>query len=232
MDAIQALGYVADMTADVRTVLFLPGLGAGVDPWDAQLRALPSGFTGLAPDIPGLDQAATPGGFTLAGAALALRDLLDERGIERAHVCGLSLGAMTATQLALDFPERVASLVLSGSQVRPHPTLMLIQRTIIRMLPERTAEGMAMTKAQWLGGVRVVADINFRGKLATIEAPTLVLCGSRDVANIPAAREIAATVPNAELRIIPRAGHPWNQQFPELFSRTIADFYERLSAAG
>jgi 3-oxoadipate enol-lactonase len=220
------------MATDEETLLFLPGLGAGIDPWAAQLTALPDGFVGLAPDIPGLDQAATPGSFTLAGAARALRDLLDEHGVERAHVCGLSLGAMTATQLALDFPERVASLVLSGSQVRPHPALMLIQRTIIRMLPESSAADMAMTKAQWLGALRVVADANFRGRLASIQAPTLVLCGSRDVANIPAAREIAAAVPDAELQIIPRAGHPWNVQFPELFSRTIADFYARLSKHG
>jgi 3-oxoadipate enol-lactonase len=214
------------MATDVETVLFLPGLGAGKDPWAAQLGALPAGLTGLAPDIPGLDQAATPGEFTLAGAARGLRDLLDERGIERAHVCGLSLGAMTATRLALDFPDRVASLVLSGSQVRPHPALMLIQRTIVRMLPERTAAGMDLTKAQWLGALRVVADMDFRSALPTIQAPTLVLCGSRDVANIPAARELAARIPHAELRIVPRAGHPWNVQFPELFSRTIAGFYE------
>jgi 3-oxoadipate enol-lactonase len=217
------------MTTNVETVLFLPGLGAGVDPWDAQLGALPAGFTGVTPEIPGLDRAATPGAFTFVGAAGALRDLLDERGLERVHVCGLSLGAMTATQVALDFPERVASLVLSGSQVRPHPALMAIQRTMVRMLPERTAQGMAMTKAQWLGALQVVADANFRGRLASITAPTLVLCGGRDVANIPAAREIAAAAPNAELRIVPRAGHLWNQQLPDLFSRTIGDFYTRLS---
>jgi 3-oxoadipate enol-lactonase len=220
------------MAIDVDTVLFLPGLGAGKDPWAAQLGALPAGLTGLAPEIPGLDRAATPGAFTLADAARELRDLLDERGIERVHVCGLSLGAMTATRLALDFPDRVASLVLSGSQVRPHPALMLIQRGIVRMLPERTAAGMAMTKAQWLGALRVVADADFRAGLPSIQAPTLVLCGSRDVANIPAARELAARIPGAELRIVPRAGHPWNVQFPELFSRTIADFYERLTRDG
>lgn len=220
------------MATDVETVLFLPGLGAGKDPWAAQLGALPAGLTGLAPEIPGLDRAATPGAFTLADAVRGLRDLLDERGIERTHVCGLSLGAMTATRLALDFPERVASLVLSGSQVRPHPTLMLIQRTIVRMLPERTAAGMDLTKAQWLGALRVVADTDFRAALPTIQAPTLVLCGSRDVANLPAARELAARIPHAELRIVPRAGHPWNIQFPELFSRTIAGFYEELARNG
>lgn len=220
------------MAADVDTVLFLPGLGAGKDPWAAQLSSLPAGLTGLAPDIPGLDRAAEPGAFTLADAARELCRLLDERGLDRVHVCGLSLGAMTATRLALDFPDRVASLVLSGSQVRPHPALMAIQRTIVRMLPESTAAGMELTKAQWLGALRVVADTDFRAGLPGIEAPTLVLCGSRDVANIPAARELAAGIPHAELRIVPRAGHPWNVQLPELFSQTIADFYERLSRDG
>lgn len=220
------------MATEVETVLFLPGLGAGKDPWDAQLRALPTGFTGLAPEIPGLDLAATPGEFTIEGAATALRDLLDDRGLDRVHVCGLSLGAMVATQLAVEAPERVASLVLSGTQVRPHPALMAVQRTIVRMLPENTAQGMALTKAQWLGALQVVAGVNFRGRLERITAPTLVLCGSRDVANIPAAREIAAAVPGAELRIVPRAGHPWNRQFPELFSRTIGDFYTGLTTEG
>jgi 3-oxoadipate enol-lactonase len=217
------------MIADAETVLFLPGLGAGTDTWDSQLRALPAGLTGVATDIPGLDQAATPGAFTFAAATLALRDLLDERGVECAHLCGLSLGGMTATHFALDFPERVASLVLSGSQVRPHPAVMASLRTGVRLLPESIAESRGLTKAMWLGALEVIAEVNFRGRLAGIQAPTLVLCGSRDVINIPAARELAATIPHAELRIIPRAGHPWNQQEPELFSRTIVEFYARLA---
>jgi len=217
------------MSTDVETVLFLPGLGAGVDPWEAQLRALPAGLTGLAPDIPGLAQAATPGSFTFAGATRGLRDLLDQHGVERAHVCGLSLGGMTATQFALDFPERVASLVLSGSQARPHPALMWTLRTGVRLLPESTARGMGMTKAMWFGALQVITEVNFREGLASIQAPTLVLCGSRDVVNLPAARELAATIPHAELRIVPRVGHPWNREQPELFSETIANFYARLS---
>ena len=216
------------MTTASRTVLFLPGLGAGVDPWAAQLRALPAGFTGWAPDLPLLDEAATPGRFTLERAASGLVRMLDERGLERVHVCGLSLGAMTATQLALDAPDRIASLVLSGSQVRPHPALMAVQRAVVRMLPERTARSMDLTKAQWLGALRVVAAADFRDRLPEIHAQTLVLCGSRDVANLPASRELAAALPHAELRIVPRAGHPWNVQLPDLFSRTIGEFYERL----
>ena len=40
-----------------------------------------------------------------------LRDLLDERGIDRAVLAGASMGAHTAVRLALDEPERVAGIV-------------------------------------------------------------------------------------------------------------------------
>ena len=45
---------------------------------------------------------------------------LQDRGIDRMHLCGLSLGAMIATRFAIDHPQRVASLILSGSQVHPN----------------------------------------------------------------------------------------------------------------
>lgn len=61
----------------------------------------------------------------------ALRDMaddalgvLDALGIERAHVCGASLGGMIAQHLAAEYPQRVKSLVLmmssSGSRKLPH----------------------------------------------------------------------------------------------------------------
>lgn len=211
------------------TVLFLHGLGAGPASWDPQLAALPEPLVGIAPDIPGLDEAATPGASTIEDAAAALVRMLDDRGIERVHACGLSLGAMTATQLALDAPERVASLVLSGSQIRPNPVMMAIQRTIVRALPERVATGLGMTKAQWLGALAVVAATDVRDRIGAIGVPTLVLCGRRDVANLPAARAIAEAIPGASLQVIPGAGHPWNEQQPERFSSTLATFYGDLA---
>lgn len=207
--------------------MFLHGLGAGPSSWDHQLGALPAGYTGFAPPIAGIEGAARRP-FTVDGAVRALVTTLDARGVDRVHACGLSLGAMTATQLALSHPDRVASLVLSGSQVRPNPTLMAVQRAVVRALPASVAARMGLTKADWLAVLRTLANVDTVPRLAEIFVPTLVLCGSRDVANLPAARRLAAGVPGAELEVVGGVGHPWNEQRPELFAQTIGDFYRRL----
>lgn len=57
----------------------------------------------------------------LARHAADCRALLDALGIERAHVVGHSFGGCVALQLALDAPERVASLVLLEPSVLVEP---------------------------------------------------------------------------------------------------------------
>ncbi len=212
------------MTSEAQTVVFLHGIGAGPDSWDAQLAALPDGYTGIAPRLAGLTGGEA---FTLAGAAAAIRDDLDQRGIQRAHLCGLSLGGMVATRFALDYPDRIASLVLSGSQVRPNPTLMRVQNTIMRILPERLVAPPGMTKDDMLAILRSVAATDFRAELPRIAVPTLVLCGTKDRPNRPAARELAHRIEGAELQLVPGAGHEWNVQLPSEFSARLAAFYTR-----
>jgi pimeloyl-ACP methyl ester carboxylesterase len=60
--------------------------------------------------------------------------------------------------------------------------------------------------------------------------PTLVLCGSKDRANIPLSRELAEGIPGAELRIVPDATHLWNLQQPEAFNVTVAEFVDWAGA--
>ncbi len=55
-----------------------------------------------------------PGPVSMAMLAADAARVLDERGIARAHVAGLSMGAAVALELALRMPDRVKSLVLIG----------------------------------------------------------------------------------------------------------------------
>lgn len=208
----------------MQTVVFLHGIGAGPDSWNAQIDSLPEGFTGIAPRITGHTDAGNQE-FSLASAAADVRDELDRRGIQRAHLCGLSLGGMVATRFAIDCPERVASLVLSGSQVHPNPVLMLVQNAIMRVLPARLVAPPWLSKQRMLTVLRTVGRTDFRAELAQVTAPTLVLCGLKDRPNLSAARELAAGITLAELQLVPGAGHEWNVHQAEEFSTRLNAFY-------
>lgn len=212
-----------------QTVVFLHGIGQGTESWDAQLAALPAGMTGVAVPLPGLRDG-DPAAFSLAAPARSVRDELDRRGVTVAHLCGLSLGAMVATRFALDYPERVASLVLSGGQVHPNPVLMGVQNAIMRVLPARMVTAPGMSKKTLLGVLDTMRTVDFRGELSKIAAPTLVLCGSKDRPNLPAARLLAAGISGAQLQIVPGAGHEWNTQMPDEFSTRLRAFYSQHAA--
>jgi pimeloyl-ACP methyl ester carboxylesterase len=71
-------------------------------------------------DHRGVGESEDPGGpFTTADLADDLVALLDALEIPRAHVLGVFLGGMTAQELALRHPMRVARLVLVGCYARP-----------------------------------------------------------------------------------------------------------------
>lgn len=209
-------------------VVFLHGIGVGPDSWDDQIAALPHGYSGYAPRIAGLtndDEAA----FTLIGAANDVVRDLDRRGIDRAHICGLSLGAMVAVQVAIGYPDRVASLMLAGGQVHPPRALMAIQSAVMRILPARLVAPDGTSKQRVLATLAEVARVDFRPDLARITAPTLVLCGSKDAANLPAARALAAGIPNARLSVIDGGGHELNTHKPREFSTEVVSFLQQFA---
>src|SRR6185436_20444642 len=57
--------------------------------------------------------------------AAQVRDALDQRGLDRAIVCGLSFGGLVALRFAAEYPERTTHLVLIST---PGPTWRLRKR--------------------------------------------------------------------------------------------------------
>jgi len=81
--------------------------------------------------------------YTLSDMAEDTVGLMDAIGIEKAHVCGLSMGGMIAQILALEHPHRVASLISlessTGSPSLPPPTLNAMQAIMTPTPTERSA---------------------------------------------------------------------------------------------
>ena len=100
-------------------LVMLHGGGPGASAWSNFGSALPGfaeDFRTLLIDQPGFGQSDKPPvvGNYFRFSAEAIKDLLDELGLERIHLLGNSLGGGTAARFALLYPERVGRLVLMG----------------------------------------------------------------------------------------------------------------------
>src|SRR5256885_951169 len=100
-------------------VVMLHGGGpgaSGMSNFKNNLPAFAEHFRTLVVDQPGYGKSDKPEvqGNYFTFAATALKDLLDELGIDQAHLVGNSLGGGTAVRFALENPERAGRLVLMG----------------------------------------------------------------------------------------------------------------------
>lgn len=107
-------------------LLLIHGLGYARWGWEPVLPGLAERFAVILFDNRGIGESdAPPGPYTVAEMAADAVQVLDETGIERAHVIGTSLGGMIAQELALTYPARVNRLVLDGTTPggpRAYPT--------------------------------------------------------------------------------------------------------------
>lgn len=97
-------------------VLLIHGFGGDLDNWLFNIDAVAEHAPVIALDLPGHGQstARLPGDRIedLAGFVAHFMDVLN---VERAHLVGHSMGGAIVAQLALTWPERVASVALIGS---------------------------------------------------------------------------------------------------------------------
>lgn len=97
------------------TVLLIHGFGGDLDNWLFNIDALAEKHSVFALDLPAHGQS-TPKlpGARLRDLATFVARFMEAVGIGRAHLVGHSLGAAIAAQLALDQPDKVASVAAIG----------------------------------------------------------------------------------------------------------------------
>src|SRR5439155_8828145 len=112
--------------------------------WEPQLATLTERFRLVRYDHRGHGGSPVPDGrYTLAELGTDLLALLDELGLERVHLGGLSLGGMVAMWVAAHAPQRVDRLALLCTSARLGP-------------PEMWAQRMETVRAQ---GVEAIGDL-------------------------------------------------------------------------
>ncbi len=97
-------------------VAFSNSLGATLEMWDAQVAALCGRYRCLRYDTRGHGRSSTlDQPVAIEDLAGDLAALLENLGVESAHLVGLSLGGMTGQAFAQRYPERLRSLTLMAT---------------------------------------------------------------------------------------------------------------------
>jgi pimeloyl-ACP methyl ester carboxylesterase len=247
-----SIAYEAQGKGD--PLLLIQGLGYARWGWEPIAAPLAKSFRVITFDNRGIGQSeVTRGPYTARLLAEDAVGVLDSLGVERAHVCGASLGGMVAQELAAGWPERVDRLVLCctspglrrGAFPIPVETVRLFADAP-SMAPEvalrRFVENSVVARGElvetiyrrrlvdppdpvgWSG--QAAAGTGFAGvDLGSIKAPTLVLHGIEDkVLDYRNAQLLADLIPDARVELLPATGHLFWWEQPERVVELIRAF--------
>jgi 3-oxoadipate enol-lactonase len=122
-------------------LVLVHGLGYARWGWAPVADSLAERFGLVLLDNRGIGGSDAPTGpYTVAEMAADVSQVMDEAGLERAHVLGTSLGGMIAQELAVTSPERVDRLVLACTTPGGAGAYPLLQGTLLLMAEAPTLE--------------------------------------------------------------------------------------------
>lgn len=107
---------------DADPIMVSAGLGGLSHFWQPQIAALAEEFRVVAYDQRGTgrNQQALPSDYSIRMMADDVIEVLDEAQIERCHFMGHALGGLVGLELALNYPKRVASLIVVNGWAAPN----------------------------------------------------------------------------------------------------------------
>jgi 3-oxoadipate enol-lactonase len=255
-----SLDHRLDGPEGAHVLVLSNSLGTTQELWSRQLHELAERFRVLTYDHPGHGASELPEQpCTVEGLAGGLLALLDELGLERVSLCGVSLGGMVGMALALRAPERVERLVLACTSAYLGPPegwterarivrtdgMEAIAETVVgrwftdeltREEPDTVARFRATLAAMPPEGYarccEAVGGWDARERLSSISAPVLVVAGEDDPATpVEHARLIASRVAGSRLVVLERAAHLANVERANAFTAAVLEHLGQEVAA-
>jgi len=243
------IGYAETGGGDATPIVFLHGVGSDKSVWRPQLEHFGRERRAIAFDYPGYGESGpAPSGTTRDDYASAIISAMHELGVDRAHICGLSLGGVVAIAIHHADAKRCASLIIADSfAVHPEGRAIyerslaasdnlramaearvdvLLGQPVDPALRSEVVETMArIDPAAYRIGAEAVWLADQRERAQQIDVPTLVLVGDRDLVTPPElSNELVDLIPDARMQLIERSGHISNGERPEEFNRIVGEF--------
>lgn len=152
--------------------------------------------------------------------------LLDYLQIDSAYVLGWSDGGINGLIMAMQCPEKVKMLAVSGANVVPDSTAVpycdiLWMKNFVEHDTTASKKEIALKKM-----MLYQPNIPFE-ELKQIHCPVLVMAGDHDIIKPEHTIKIFQSIPRASLCIFPDSNHGALQQHPELFNETVLRFFNK-----
>ncbi|MGA9569304.1 MAG: alpha/beta hydrolase [Candidatus Acidiferrales bacterium] len=236
-------------------LLLIMGLSYPSYMWHRTRPFLAQNFRTIAFDNRGIGQSDVPEGvYPIAQMASDAAAVLDAASVPSAHVFGVSMGGMIAQEFALQYPQRVRSLILGCTNAGgPHvvnaapEVLQILMRQ--GMTPEEAKEAIIpfiydagtpharidedmVIRMKWyptpqgyFGQLQGILAWEAYSRIAQIKSPTLIIHGETDqLVPVANAQLIAERIPHAKLVLIPHASHVFETDQPGVANRAIMEF--------
>ncbi len=228
-------------------VLLSHGYSATSQMWQPQIEALSRDHQLILWDFRGHGQSDASDDLAQYSERATVDDIaaiLDDVGVDRAVIGGLSLGGYMSLAFNLAHPERVKALMpidcgpgFKKDEARngwnDYAESMATSIEEGGSDPSQSPERTQSHHNDVMGVVRAGRtmlkqyDARIIESLPGISVPTLIVVGENDTPFLAGSDYMASKIPGAEKHVIPDAGHAANMDQPARFNEIVLDFLSR-----
>ncbi|MFD0794763.1 alpha/beta fold hydrolase [Mucilaginibacter litoreus] len=174
-----------------------------------------------------------------------LNALLEHLKLKNVNVIGWSDGGIEGLLLAINHPDKVKKLAVTGANLRPDTSAVdpFVQKAVLatNIKGADSLRRMKNPTPEMKNQLKLMHLLSYEPHIKTsdlkkIKCPTLVIGGDHDVITTRHTLEIFENIPDAYLWILPNSGHATPLVYKDMFNQVVADFlakpFRKISGYG
>jgi pimeloyl-ACP methyl ester carboxylesterase len=237
---------------DRKTLVFVHGAGSSNRMWIPQIQSLAAKNNTVAMNLPGHGLGERKGETTIPAYASSVIDLVDELGLKKVVLAGLSMGGAITQECAWSYPDRFSAIILisTGARLKVLPQLFdIVQNHFNAYIDFLPQFAFAKATSQEIiapileearkcpanvvyGDFQACVNFDFTARVKEINLPCLILSGSEDKLTPPKLQDyLHEQIAGSKLIRVQNAGHILNIEKPREVNEAIEEFIESLPLA-